>query len=293
MPREQKKIRPTKLISILTRVLDWVQSKDYEDFGKYMIFGTSELAGHSNARIKGWLEASKALNEYSSRVRVSRRVSLSRDPDLKGHLEKAGLSDYGWEYVNLVLGGRAPNDVKLSEGGHDDPTSRTDIEMHFANEFVNALPKVVKRAESLEEIDDQQIGKGLVPDSVRKYFGEAHRCYLYGSPVACAVLCRAILESALVEVVDPKGRIEELLEKEARNSGKPKQSYIQRLVEEAQKKNILADDRPRCAIQVRDAGNDAIHDYKTFEERLRELGGIAYIVDSTRKVLIDLYSCGS
>jgi hypothetical protein len=160
------------------------------------------------------------------------------------------------------------------------------------------------------ELAPEEIQRDLPRDDVKKYWEEAHRCYLYGFPVACAVLCRAMLESALVQLIDPDGRIDQDLAEKAKKGGKPKESYIGRLVDEAVEKNILTDDRRQCAIEVRDAGNEAIHDYEKFTERLRDrlrgiafivdstrterlrdpLRGIAFIVDSTRKVLIDLYS---
>ncbi len=38
---------------------------------------------------------------------------------------------------------------------------------------------------------------------IKQYFEEAHQCYLYGFNIACAVLCRSILESAFIERFDP------------------------------------------------------------------------------------------
>lgn len=294
MPGKPKNKRPRKLISILTRVLDWVRAEDYEDCGEYMVFGTpGEFPDGADALSREIDKASKALGEYVSRVRTNRRTTLIEDPDLESFLGRAGLSDAGRQYVGMVLSGRAAKEVKLPKRGSENPTTISDIEWHFAGELVKRLPKIVERAASLDEIGDEEIDKGLVPGTVNRYFGEAHRCYLYGFPVACAVLCRGLLEYALKEVMDPDRRIDRLLEDEARKSGKPKPSYIGRLVDEAEKKHILADDRPKCAKEVRDAGNEASHPdrYKNFEERMRDpFRGITYIVDSTRKILIDLYS---
>jgi hypothetical protein len=292
VPGKPRNKRPRKLTSILTRVLDFVRSGEYRDYGEYMVFGTpGELSDEVTREID---KASKALRLYVSRVRINRRTALNDDPDLEGHLRRADLADIGRQYVEMVLGGRAPKEVKLPKGGREDPATIGDIEKHFADELVKKLPKLVERAASLDEIGDQEIERGLVPDRVKRYWQEAHRCYLYGFPIACAVLCRSILESALVELIDPDRRIHQMLAEGARKFSRPKESYIGRLVEEATKRNILTDDRPKCAIEVRDAGNDAIHKYGEFEKRLNDpLRGIAYIVDSTRKILIDLYSGGS
>lgn len=292
MPGKPKNKRPRKLISILSRVLAFVRSEEYRDCGEFMVFGTpAEFSDEVTREID---KASRTLGQYRSRVRVNRRTALNQEPDLEGHLRRADLADTGRQYAEAVLGGRAPKEVKLPKRGREDPATISDIEMHFADELLKKLPKIVERAASLDEIGDEEFDKGLVPGHVKRYWEEAHRCYLYGFHVACAVLCRAILESALIEAIDPDGRIGNLLREEAKEPGKPNQSYIGRLVDEAAKKHILADDRPKCAIEVRNAGNDAIHDYGEFEKRMRDpLRGIACIVDSTRKILIDLYSGGS
>jgi len=290
MPDKPGKNSRKSLVSILAGVLDWVRSDEYSDFGEYMVFGVK----FSDTKKREIDKALKFFDEYVSGVRVGRRTSLSKDEHFARRLDKAGLSDRGREVVRAILNGTDPNEVKLPKSGLEDATTIDVIEEHFAREFVGKLPKIVKRASALDEIDDEEIDKGLVPDQVRKYWEEAHRCYLYGFPIACAVLCRAILESALVEVIDPDGQIDSLLREEAKEPGKLKPSYIGWLVEEAAKKHILTDDRPKCAIEVRDAGNDVIHKYGEFEKRLRDpLRGIACIVDSTRKILIDLYSGGN
>ena len=46
-----------------------------------------------------------------------------------------------------------------------------------------------------------------------KYFAEAHSSFLYGFRIARAVLCRAILETALKEEFDTDGRIERKMNK--------------------------------------------------------------------------------
>ena len=280
MADKRKNKRPRKLTNILTRVLDWVRSEDYVDHGEYMVFGTRDEPDAVTREIN---KASKALGQYVSRVRINRRTTLNEDPDLECDLGKADLAGFGPEYVERVLGGRAPQEVKLPKRGREDPTTTCVIEHHFANELVKKLPKIVERAASLDEIGDEEIDKGLVPSHVKMYWGEAHRCYLYGFRVACAVLCRAILESALKANVDPKGLIEQRLPKG--------RSYFKALVENAkqlQDSHDGRDDRP-CAFDVKDAGDLAIHDINRFNqtyggERLHE------VLANTRKVLLDLYA---
>jgi len=126
---------------------------------------------------------------------------------------------------------------------------------------------------------DEQISLEGVPDKeLRRYFEEAHHCYLYGLDVACAVLCRAILDSALERTCDPWHLIE-------RNV--PRQEYFKRLLEEAERGGLLTDDRPESAWKVRHAGNDAIHEFPRFEILWQHKLG--EILEDTRKVLLDLY----
>ena len=160
--------------------------------------------------------------------------------------------------------------------GRPDPAGEQDsIDAALTEDLLGKLPKAVDRATGF---DKMQLGRTVDP-VIKGYFEEAHRCYLYSFDVACAVLCRAILESALQTVCGPAKEIK-------RNIG-PKESCFRKLTEKAQQDRILTEDRPDCAIKVRKAGDAAIHNHREFErERLPKLGEI---VDSTRKVLIDLF----
>jgi hypothetical protein len=284
-----------KLTSILTRVLRWVSSYDYEDCGDYMLFGTtydgiretvfdeidqSDLPqSTSDGEDAAWSqEVSKAaeiVKRYASRLRVDRRTTLNKDADLGKLAREARLSESGRAFLESL----PVEDIKEVRSG---PQSEGLIEEHFANEMVAKLPKIVKRVISWDELAPEEIQRDLPPEDVKRYWEEAHRCYLYGFPVACVVLCRAILESALVQMIDRKRAIQRQTPKDV--------SYFANLIEHAKERGILTDDRPACAMDVRDAGNEAIHDYKEFQKRLQDARSVAKIVDSTRKILIDLYS---
>jgi hypothetical protein len=298
VPTEGGNKESGKLAGILTRVLRWVSSDEYEDGGNYMLFGTTyegirstvfeEMArsplpqATSDPEDAAWLQdvltASEIVKRYSARLRVDRRTTLNKEADLEKLAQEARLSESGRAFLESLP-------IEKVQEIKSGPESQDLIEEHYADELLKKLPKIVKRASSLDELGPEEIPRDLLRDDVKRYWGEAHRCYLYGFPVACAVLCRAILESALAERMDPDSAIKQQTSRDA--------SYIGRLVEEAKKRHVLTDDRPKCVIEVRDAGNDAIHDYGKFEKLLRDPRGIANIVDSTRKILIDLYSDGS
>jgi hypothetical protein len=294
MPTDDENKESGKFTSILTRVLRWVSSDEYEDWGNYMLFGTTyegirstvfeEMArsplpqATSDPEDAAWLQdvckAAEIVKRYSSRLRVDRRTTLNKEADLEKLAQEARLSESGRAFLESLP-------IEKVQQIRSGPHSEGLIEEHFASEMVAKLPKVVKRALSWDELAPEEIQRDLPRDDVKKYWEEAHRCYLYGFPVACAVLCRAILESALVQQIDPSSAIKQQTSRE--------ESYFGRLIEEAEKRNVLTDDRPRCAFEVRDAGNEAIHNYEEFKRRLLDPRAVANILDSTRKILIDLY----
>ena len=117
------------------------------------------------------------------------------------------------------------------------PQSDLDLlDSHYADEVLTKLEEIVRRASHLNPLEKTT----TIPSaSVEKYFEEAHRCFLYGFPVATAVLCRAMLESRLLElrrVLDPSGQVK----KESEQSG---QSYLKALIKEAVRKELLSDGR--------------------------------------------------
>ena len=118
------------------------------------------------------------------------------------------------------------------------------------------------------------MGLEIVPNRrVQFLFEEAHRCYLYGFHLACAVFCSAILEGALKEIADP--------ESETNRS-------IHDMIALATEKHLLTDDRPRCAREVAKGGNRAIHDPEMFDRDF-SAEKVEEILTNTRRVLEELY----
>jgi hypothetical protein len=118
------------------------------------------------------------------------------------------------------------------------------LDRHYSNEVVDKLPEIVKRASRLSPLQNS-LTTALASD-VERYFNEAHQCYLYGFPVACAVLCRAILEASLRMKVP--GKFPDLADR----------------IEEAHAQGMLSQERRVWAYEVKDAGNNAIHQYERF-----------------------------
>jgi Domain of unknown function (DUF4145) len=106
------------------------------------------------------------------------------------------------------------------------------------------LPELLRRASHLLPL--QINADNALPSDVERYFSEAHQCYLYGFPVACAALCRAILEASLRMKL--RGKFPDLADR----------------IEEARAQGMLSQERRVWAYEVKDAGNNAIHQYERF-----------------------------
>ena len=147
------------------------------------------------------------------------------------------------------------------------------LDRYYAEEILEKLDRIVFRALTLD-----RMGLEIVPNRrVQLLFEEAHRCYLYGFHLACAVFCRAILEGALKEVADPHSETNQ---------------SIHEMIAMAVEKGVLTDDRPRCAREVAKAGNRAIHDPEMFD-RDYSAEKVQEVLINTRKVLEELYRLSS
>lgn len=282
----------TKRAGLLLRALECIDRDAYDSFQKYLIFGGTldDLlwdVDHPGRREEGdSLKQVTALGEAMGEVhaeltaRWGRSSAMHRTSVDSPSEEKRALR--GLERLKgLGMTGMANEFQRLVDASYTTQESADDdhewniLEAHYAKEVLRKLPKIVRRAAPLELL----ARSAKVPEEVRGYFSEAHRCYLYGFSIACAVLCRAILESSLVSEIDPKGTIKRKLQL--------KDSYVEKLVEEAQRRKILTDDRPEWALRIRDAGNYAIHDLPKFKREWGER--LDQIILNTRKVFLDLY----
>lgn len=136
-----------------------------------------------------------------------------------------------------------PEDVSVRPESQD-ARDEDVLERHYSAEVLDKLDLILEKASRLSHLQlgiQQQLSRDL-----ERYFSEAHECYLYGFPVACTVLCRAILESALKLKIP--GKFEDLSER----------------IEAAHEKGLLSQASRVWAYEIKDAGNNAIHQYERF-----------------------------
>jgi hypothetical protein len=275
----------SKRAELLKLLLPHIASDNYDQYDGYIIFGASSvfemidaIAARPSEReddslVRAAHELISHLRLHEGRSRVARRASLDSPPQLKTDVPSEESNSL-WEILEKK------RQESVGDAGQPPPSPGANVEdaidAALADELLGKLPKMVDRSLRLDEINLS----GVPNEEVKRYFYEALRCYLYGFRIACAVLCRAILASALENVCDPKGIVSK--------SVAPGDSYFGALVDKAKLDGLLTDDRPDCAIKVRNAGNDAIHDFQKFQRRWSNR--LDEIVVDTRKVLLDLYN---
>jgi hypothetical protein len=267
----------SKRAQLLREILRDINDGNYEKVGDAWSFGVGRLASanHANQDEAVFLKMRHLVYDHVARTVAIERTSLSSPPTvdsladefkkLMDELSPKTREALGEAFAPIAAGqeSRLPDAVPEATGQLDA------LDRYYADEILQKLDGIVSRASALGRIDLE-----IVPNRrVQFLFEEAHRCYLYGFHLACAVFCRAILEGALKEVADP--------ESETNQS-------IHDMIALAVEKRLLTEDRPRCAREVGKAGNRAIHDPEMFD-RDYSAEQVEEILTNTRKVLEELY----
>jgi hypothetical protein len=161
-----------------------------------------------------------------------------------------------------------------------------DLDAHYSSELIGKLDKIVERAILLgpHEIDVSQSPAHLQDD-----FNEVHNCFFYDFSIACAVMCRALLEAALKAKYERKRQSTTWKPSKDLSPEERKYSTILRLLDRAQEDGILDGSRIEAAENVKDAGDAAIHRREQFQRHCGDEDQLRRLVEDTRKVLEDLY----
>jgi hypothetical protein len=267
----------SKRAQLLAEILRYINDGNYEREGEAWFFGV----GHGSSRAHATQDEAvfqkmrRLVYDHVARTVAIQRTSLSSPPAvdslaaefkrLMDELTPETREALGNAFGPIAAGQNAPTPESVPEAkGQLDALDR-----YYSEEILDKLDGIVSRASALN-----RMGLEIVPNRrVQFLFEEAHRCYLYGFHLACAVFCRAILEGALKEIADPRSETNQ---------------SIHDMIAVAMEKSLLTDDRPRCARDVAKAGNKAIHDPEMFH-RDYSAEGVEEVLTSTRKVLEELY----
>jgi len=267
----------SKRAQLLSEILRYINDGSYEKAGDAWSFGigrgTSREQANQDAAVFGKMR--HLVYDHVARTAAIQRTSLSRPPTVDSladefkrpmdELTPETRDALGEAFVPIAAGQDSP----AAEAAPGNEVQLDALDRYYANEVLEKLGGIVSRAAVLGRMDLE-----IVPNRrVQFLFEEAHRCYLYGFHLACAVFCRAILEAALKEVADPQSETNQ---------------SVHEMVAMAVEKRLLVDDRSRCAREVAKAGNRAIHDPEMFD-RDYSAEKIEEILINTRKVLEELY----
>jgi hypothetical protein len=266
----------SKRAQFLAEILRSINDGNYEKVGDAWSFGIGrgESRDRGNTDQAVFQKMRRLVYDHVARTVAIQRTSLSSPPTvdsladefrkLMDELSPQARDALGQAFVPIAAGQETvPETVPRAKGQLDA------LDRYYSEEILGKLDGIISRASALD-----RVGLEIVPNRrVQFLFEEAHRCYLYGFHLACAVFCRAILEGALKEVADPESDTNQ---------------SIHDMVALAVEKRLLTDVRPRCAREVAKAGNRAIHDPEMFE---RDYSGekVEEILINTRKVLGELY----
>ncbi len=261
----------SKRAQLLTEVLQSINDQNYEKAGDAWSSGIDRTASCANQDEAVFQKMRRLVYDHVARTVAIERTSLANPPTVDSLADEfKKLMD---ELTPRTREALAQAFAPIAAGQDAPPgevTGQLDaLDRYYSEEILGKLDGIVSRASALD-----RMGLEIVPNKrVQLLFEEAHRCYLYGFYLACAVFCRAILEGAMKEVVDPAGDTNQT---------------IHDMVALALQKRLLTDIRPRCAREVAKAGNKAIHDPEMFD-RDYSPEKVAEILISTRKVLEELY----
>jgi hypothetical protein len=265
----------SKRAQLLTEVLQSINDNNYEKAVDAGSFGIDRTASCENPDEAVFQKMRSLVYDHVARTVAIERTSLASPPtvdSLAGEFKKLmdELTPETSEALGEALGPIATGQgAPLPEAVPGRNGQLDALDRYYSKEILAKLDGIVSRASALD-----RMGLEIVPNKrVQLLFEEAHHCYLYGFHLACAVFCRAILEGALKEVVDPASETNQT---------------IHDMVARAVEKRLLTDVRPRCARAVAKAGNKAIHDPETFD-RDYSPEKVADVLINTRKVLEELY----
>jgi uncharacterized protein DUF4145 len=276
----------SKRARILAEVLEYINSDDWDHCEDFLVFGKEAFeVWCESPRHSGEGATERELRKLVNKVKVNRgardvarKVSIENLPpdststDVLEFLKTLPREDL--RRLNEELGRTAKSTMppKTETQLTFDPDA---VEAALAAEFVQLLDKTVYRIGNYGDLKLRQTHPG-----VARYFDEAHRCFLFGMDIACAVLCRALLEAALIVRIDPQHKLKPTIGQQG--------GHISRMIAAANGR-LLKGNRAAAAERIKEAGNWAIHEYERFQKKYSHRMG--EIVEDMRKILLDLYGC--
>jgi hypothetical protein len=284
---------------IFGKILPYIDRDDWMDYGDFIVFGEKafEAVGtrsmteeeRQDRKVFGEIErlAAEVARQEGSGLAAERTTMDGAKPvDLANVLR--GCSPRTLRTIRQFCEKTSESPVTASaRAAHQDPNIRRldNLDRHYASEVISRLERIVRLVSALDAVETD---RPPVP-AVREYFGEVHNCFLYGFAVACAVLCRGLLEAALEERLEPGKKRRHRKPSKQLDALNRAKSDILRWLDQAEAKGILDGSRVEAGERVKDAGDAAIHRLEEFKGYWGREEQLRLLVDDTRKVLEDLH----
>ena len=185
--------RKSKRVEILSRILPYVNTGNYYESDGYIVFGASspEEVFDDLTRDPGRLEdqpfwdvVTSILSDFKvhgGKLQAAERVSLDQAQEFKS-AALDGLSAVDRERLRRIAEQALPQVQATVKRSNTVPcrADEDDLDAALVIELLGKVPEAVSRTISLDQLNLDQ-----VPDQhVRRYFSEAHLCYLCGFNVA-------------------------------------------------------------------------------------------------------------
>jgi hypothetical protein len=284
---------------IFRKILAYIDKDDWKDYGDFIVFGEEAFQAmgtqpntHKERRDK---KVSEEIDSFAAEVTRQQGSSLAaerttmdgaRPVDLDSVLK--GSSPEAQRIIQdaaeIILKEQKAVSARVAEkDSHGVALDKLDG--YYAEEVISKLERIVRLVATFDAVEAD---RPPVP-TVAEYFREVHSCFLYGFPVACAVLCRALLEDAL------KARYEQQKQGTlwTRSKDLPlkerKRSRILNWLDRALREKILDGSRVEAGENVKDGGDAAIHRLDDFKTQWARDEQLRLLIDDTRKVLEDLH----
>jgi hypothetical protein len=284
--------------SIFSKILPYIDKDDWEEYDDFIVFGREAFRALGTRPPTGEEERDQVvcedLDAFFEKISRQRGLGLATERTTLDGATPVDLSNAMKDLHPETLETMAKAiESKLAEQGalpvgvvpHSDAGHYDALDRHYAEQVISKLSRIVRLVSAIEPVE---AGRNSVP-AVRGYFAEVHNCFLYGFHVACAVLCRALLEVALEERLEPrKGRRRRKPSNKLDAWGRAKSDILRRL-DHAEAKGILDGSRVEAGTRVKDAGDAAIHRLVEFQSLYDTDDKVWTLIDETRLVLEDLY----
>jgi hypothetical protein len=202
-------VKHSRRARILAEVLEYINNDDWDERAEFLVFGKEAFEIYTGEVIGQDTRFEDSLRKLVTKVKVNqgdravaKRISLEAIPkDSTQEDLLAWFSQLPRELQAQLAALSRKSEPSSSVKSRDADADALDAAL--ASAAIRDLDAKLARITTLDEVD-------LGPASIRgaEYFEEAHRCDLYGLRIASAVLCRAMLEAALIQIIDPRGLIE-------------------------------------------------------------------------------------